>query len=139
MSLPGLGTQLQPKFAPLADRNESRGFHALGDHLTFLFRDRCVDVECEMIHVAPEQGDHEVHLVLHQPRYEVDIPRQSVEPRNNEWTARVARLLESCSKAWSQQYRVFSGASLNILMPGCDRESFALSEVLNVETLRSQS
>ena len=92
-----------------------------------------------MIDVAPEQGDHKVHLVLHQPRYEVDIPRESAEPRNNEWTARRARLLESRSKVRSQQDGVFSGAGLNVLIPGCDGEAFAPPEVLYVETLSSQS
>jgi hypothetical protein len=36
------------------------------------------------------------------------------------------------------QDRVFSGARLNVLMPGCDRESLALSKLLNVETLSRQ-
>jgi hypothetical protein len=52
---------------------------------------------------------------------------------------RAARgLLKSCSKSGSQQDRVFSGARLNVLMPGCDGETFALPEMLNVETLSSQ-
>jgi hypothetical protein len=90
-----------------------------------------------MVHVATEHGDREVHLVLHEPSDEVYVPRQSVEPRDNEWTARGARLLKSCRKTRPQQRRVLSGARLNILMPGGDRESFALSKILNVETFRS--
>jgi hypothetical protein len=130
---------LQAKLPALTFGDERRGLHALRDHFPFLFGNRCVDVQCEIVNVATEHGDHEVHLVLHKPSDEVDVPRQSVEPRDNEWTTRGARLLKSGSKAWSQQDCVSSSARLNILMPGCDGESFAHSEMLNVETLRSKS
>ena len=139
LPLPRLGTQLEPEPPSLTHGDDCRGLHAFRDHLPFLFCYRCVDVQCEMIHVATKLGNDEVHLAFHEPSDEVHVSGQSVETRDYEWTAPLARLLERCSQAWSQQDRIFSGTGLDVAVPGCDAESLALAKVLNVEALSSQT
>lgn len=69
----------------------------------------------------------------------MDIPRESIESRDDEGTARGTGFLEGSCKPGSQQERVLPSAGLDVLIPGDDRESFALAEVLDVEALSSQA
>ena len=48
----------------------------------------------EFVAVAPERGNDEVHLVLHESGDEMHIARETIEPRDDQGAARCARLLE---------------------------------------------
>jgi hypothetical protein len=96
-------------------------------------------VQSEFVTVSAERCDNEVHFVLHEAGDEVNVSREPIEPRNNEWATRSPSLLQTRCESCPQQQRVLATASLNILMPSFDGESFALAERLNVISLRSQS
>jgi hypothetical protein len=69
----------QAQLPPVLGASE-RGFDALRDHLSLLFRERRIDVEREVVAVSPECGDDEMHLMLHEPGDEVHVSRKPVEP-----------------------------------------------------------
>jgi hypothetical protein len=94
-----------------------RGLDTLGNHLPLLLGKRRIDVDREGVAVSAKRGNHEMHLVLHEPSNKVHVARQPVEPRDNEWPTRSACLLKRYCEARSQQERVFSRACLDILMP----------------------
>jgi hypothetical protein len=65
-----------------------------------------------------------VHFVLDEAADEMDVSRQSVEPRDNQWATKLAGLLQGGGETGSKQQRICSGASLNILMPRFDGKTF---------------
>ena len=90
----------------------------------------------EVVAVSTERRNDEMHPVLHESGDEVHVARQAVEPRDDQRAAREPRLLQGCRKPRAQQQRILSGAGLNILIPGFDREPFARTERFNVMALR---
>src|ERR1700733_12066766 len=78
----GLRAQLQTEFLSSSLGDGRGSLRALGNHLALLFRERGVDVECEGVAIAPEGSDHEMHLVLQEAGYEVDVAREAIQSRD---------------------------------------------------------
>jgi hypothetical protein len=61
---------------------------AIGYHLAFLLRERCIDMQREVVAILPELCDDEVHPMLHESTDEVHVARQTVEPRDDQRASR---------------------------------------------------
>jgi len=94
----GLRTKLQPEFLPSRLGDGLRGLDSFSDHLPYLFGERGVDVEREVVDISAEGGDKKMHLVLHKSGDEVHVPRQTVKSRDNDGTTGHAGSLKGRGK-----------------------------------------
>jgi hypothetical protein len=112
---------------------------AFADQLPFLLRHRSPDMQREVVAVLPQFGDYEVHAMLHESTDEVQIPRQSVEPRDDQRVSHSPGLPKRLGESWAQQQGVCAPSCLDILVPRLDSKILASAESLDLETLRLQS